>query len=242
MLVVLAVTTIALPPLAWFASRLVIGVAPRGGVLAAGIAPCEIASVALTGLAGGGASLAAGLLVGSTAMTFILAGPLLGLLGGRSSTSQFGLLGTLALIVALPLVAGSVLRTFGPFGGREQQAIRILGTVTLLALLWEVASQLQLRASDGRVVAALVLFLTSGALLGRLLSIGASPGRRTAILLPTAMRDFAVAAGIAASAFGAAAAAPLGIYGILVLVFGTVVVSVLKRSRIRRGNAHTPGQ
>jgi hypothetical protein len=36
------------------------------------------------------------------------------------------------------------------------------------------------------------------------------------------MRDFAVAAGIAAGAFGAGAAVPLGIYGIPVLVFGTV--------------------
>jgi hypothetical protein len=88
--------------------------------------------------------------------------------------------------------------------------------MSLLALLWEVASQLQLTASDSRVLAALVLFLAGSALLGRTLSIGASSGQRTAILLPTAMRDFAVAA-------------PLGIYGILVLVFGTVVVSVLKR-------------
>jgi hypothetical protein len=43
------------------------------------------------------------------------------------------------------------------------------------------------------------------------------------------MRDFAVAAGIAASAFGAPAAAPLGIYGILVLVFGTVAVYIIRR-------------
>jgi len=54
--------------------------------------------------------------------------------------------------------------------------------------------------------------------LGWLLAIGVPPQRRTAIVLPTAMRDFAVAAGIAVSAFGAAAAAPLGIHGILVLV------------------------
>ncbi len=48
------------------------------------------------------------------------------------------------------------------------------------------------------------------------------------MILPTAMRDFAVAAGIAASAFGAAAAAPLGIYGVMVLVFGAVAVYVAK--------------
>ena len=35
------------------------------------------------------------------------------------------------------------------------------------------------------------------------------------------MRDFAIAAGLAAVAFGPAAAAPLGLYGVTVLVWGT---------------------
>jgi hypothetical protein len=49
-------------------------------------------------------------------------------------------------------------------------------------------------------------------------------------MLPTTMRDFAVAAGIAASAFGIAAAAPLGIYGVMVLVFGAITVYASKRA------------
>ena len=110
------------------------------------------------------------------------------------------------------------------FGGREQPVIRVLGTASLLVLLWEVASQLHLRASDARVLLALLAFLAGGVILGWLLAIGAPPPKRTAIVLPTAMRDFAVAAGIAVSAFGAAAAAPLGIYGLLVLIFGSAAV------------------
>lgn len=102
--------------------------------------------------------------------------------------------------------------------------------MSLLVVLWEVASELHLRASDTRVVIALLLYLGGGAVLGWLLAIGVRSQRRTAIVLPTAMRDFAVAAGIATSAFGAAAAAPLGIYGILVLIFGTVTVYVVRRS------------
>jgi predicted Na+-dependent transporter len=185
--------------------------------------------VALTGLAGGEVALAAGLLVASTLLTVLLAGPILGLLGAHSSTSQLGLLSTLALVVALPLVAGSAVRTIDPFAGRERQLVRIVATASLLILLWEVASELQLRVADARVAAALLVYLAGAAALGWLLAIGVFPGRRTAIVLPTAMRDFAVAAGIAASAFGAAAAAPLGIYGILVLVFGTAAVSSLRR-------------
>jgi predicted Na+-dependent transporter len=122
-----------------------------------------------------------------------------------------------------------VTRTLSPSGGREQPPLRILGTVSLLVLLWEVASELQLRASDARVAAALLRYLACSAGLGWLLAAGAPPRQRSAIMLPTAMRDFAVAAGIAASAFGAPAAAPLGIYGILVLVFGTVAVYIIRR-------------
>ena len=225
----LAVTTITLPVLAWLASQLVSGPVLRGGVLAAGVAPAEVASVALTGLAGGEVALAAGLLVASTLLTVLLAGPILSLLGAHSSTSQLGLLLTLALVVALPLAAGSAMRTVDPFCRRERSLVRIVGTASLLVLLWEVASELQLRASDARVVGALLVYLAGAAVLGWLLATGVPPRRRTAIVLPTAMRDFAVAAGIAASAFGAAAAAPLGIYGILVTVFGTVAVSAVRR-------------
>ena len=229
LVVVLVVTTVTLPVLAWLASHIIADPVLRGGVLAAGVAPAEVASVALTGLAGGEAALAAGLLVASTVLTVLLAGPVLSVLGAHSSASQLGLLSTLALVVALPLAAGSAMRTIDPFRGREQPLVRVLGTVSLLVLLWEVASQLKLRASDTRVVIALLLYLAAGSALGWLLAIGVPPRRRTAIVLPTAMRDFAVAAGIATTAFGAAAAAPLGIYGILVLVFGTVAVYAIRR-------------
>ena len=227
--VVLIVTTVALPVLAWLASRLVSGVALRGGILSAGVAPAEVASVALTGLAGGEVILAAGLLAASTILTVLLAGPILSIAGAHSSASPLGLLATLALVVALPLVAGSAMRSLDPFGGREQAVIRVLGTVSLLVLLWEVASQLHLGASDLRALLALLAYLAGGIVLGWLLAIGAPPGQRTAIVLPTAMRDFAVAAGIAASAFGAAATALLGLYGVLVLIFGTAAAYTVRR-------------
>jgi len=229
--VVLPVTTAVLPVLAWLASHLAGGVALRGGILAAGIAPAEVASVALTGLAGGEAALAGGLLAASTILTVLLAGPILSIAGAHSSASQLGLLFTLALVVALPLIAGSTLRSLDPFRGRDWPVTRVLGTASLLVLLWEVASQIHLSADDARVLLALLAYLAGGVILGCLLALGASPARRTAILLPTAMRDFAIAAGIAASAFGAAAAAPLGIYGLLVLIFGTAAVYAARLSR-----------
>ena len=229
MVLVLAATTAILPLLAWLASRLVSEPALRGGVLAAGVAPVEVASVALTGLAGGEVGVAAGLLVTSTLLTVFLAGPILRLLGAQSAMSQAGLLSTLAFVVALPLIAGCALRTLDPFGGRERSLVGILGIASLLMLLWEVASELRLHASDGLIAAALLAYLAGAAVLGWLLALGMPSGRRTAVILPTAMRDFAVAAGIAASAFGIAAAAPLGIYGVMVLVFGAIAVHTAKR-------------
>jgi predicted Na+-dependent transporter len=229
--VVLPVSTVALPVLAWLASHLVSGVALRGGILSAGIAPAEVASVALTGLAGGEAALAGGLLAASTILTVLLAGPVLSIAGAHSSASPLGLLFTLALVVALPLIAGSTLRSLDPFHGRDQPVTRVLGTASLLVLLWEVASQIHLSAGDARIVLALLAYLAGGVILGWLLAIGASPAQRTAIVLPTAMRDFAIAAGIAASAFGAAASAPLGIYGLLVLIFGTAAVYAARQRK-----------
>jgi len=229
MALVLAATTIVLPALAWLASRLVTGPALQGGVMAAGVAPVEVASVALTGLAGGEVVVAAGLLIASTLLTVLLAGPILMFLGAHSATSQAGLLATLALVVALPLIAGCGMRTLDPFGGRERSLVEIVGMVSLLVLLWEIASELRLHASDVLVAVALLAYLAAAGVLGWLLALGAPAPRRTAVILTTAMRDFAVAAGIAASAFGIAAAAPLGIYGVMVLVFGAVVVYISKR-------------
>ena len=59
------------------------------------------------------------------------------------------------------------------------------------------------------------------------------------------MRDFAVAAGIAASAFGIAAAAPLGIFGVMVLVFGALAVQASMRGRrmgVSKSARHDPYQ
>jgi hypothetical protein len=160
--------------------------------------------VALTGLAGGEVVVAAGLLITSTLLTVFLAGPILRLLGARSAIPQVGLLSTLAFVVALPLIAGCAMCTLDPLGGRERSLVGILGIAGLLMLLWEVASELRLQASDGLIAAALLAYLASAGVLGWLLALGMPSQRRTAVILPTALRDFAVAAAIG-SAFGIAA-------------------------------------
>ena len=226
----LAATTVILPVLAWLASRIVTGAALRGGVLAAGVAPVEVASVALTGLAGGEVVVAAGLLVASTLLTVVLAGPILSLLGAHSSVSALSLLATLALVVALPLAVGCAVRTLDPFGGRERSLISVIGVPACWSCSgWSPASCGCTPATAWSPWPCSSSWRARACWAG-CCRCGAPAARRTALLLPTAMRDFAVAAGIAASAFGAAAAAPLGIYGVLVLVFGAVAVYVSKRA------------
>lgn len=237
LVMVLAATTLILPILAWGVGHLVAG-APRNGVLAVGVAPSEVASVGLVGLVGGEVTVAAALLGTSAVVTVITAGPLLELVAPARGLHPVGLLATLALVVALPLLVGAGLRQRLHLRERALDAARLVGLVALLTLLWEVASEVHLRADYVMVTVALVLFLAGAAVLGWLVSRGLPSHAEPGVLLPVAMRDFAVAAGIASAAFGPSATGPLGIYGLVVLLFGT---GAIRLGRRRWSGRHPPG-
>jgi predicted Na+-dependent transporter len=250
-LAVLAGITV-LPALSWSVAWLVPSGTLRDGVLTVGLAPCEIASVATTALAGGEPAAAAGVLIGSTFATVALAGPVLTLEVGRAGFSPGGIIANLALVVALPLAVGLALRAWARTA-RAPAAARVLDTergaaaATRLAmaavagLVALVAAEVRLSVAYLAVAAALVLFLIGSALLGQALGArfprgarfargdGVQRGARAALLLTTSMRDFAIAAGVATAAFGAAAAAPLGLYGIGVLIWGTACAGLLRK-------------
>jgi predicted Na+-dependent transporter len=234
--VLLAVTTgiTVLPALSWAAARLVPSGPLRDGVLTVGLAPCEIASVATTALAGGEAAVAAGVLIGSTLATVVLAAPILTLEAGRASFSPSGLIENLALVVAAPLAAGITLRSLIPLTARPlstpraQQAAFRTALAAVAALVALVAAEVHLTTSYAAVAAALLLFLAASAVIGRLLSIRAPRPPAAALLLTTSMRDFAIAAALATAAFGPQAAAPLGLYGIAVLLWGTACAGLLR--------------
>ncbi len=225
--VVLLVSTAALPILAWAASFLIGDPVLRSGMRAVGVAPAEVATVALCVIAGGEAAVCATLLAASTIIAVVAAGPILMLAGTPVIVSSAGLLGNLAAVIALPLAAGIAVRTIGSPGPRLDAVIRLVTVLALLLLLWQVASQIKVNSAYARVIIALVVY------------IGRAPaGRATAVLLPVAMRDFAVAAGIATAAFGSAAAAPLGAYGVLVLLTGSAVTLIARRGRRPPGRRH----
>jgi hypothetical protein len=112
---------------------------------------------------------------------------------------------------------------------RDDAVIRLVTVLALLLLLWQVASQIRLDSAYVTVIVALLGYVAGSAALGWVLALRAPAGQATAVLLPVALRDFAVAAGIATAAFGPAAAAPLGAYGVLVLLAGSVTATIARR-------------
>jgi predicted Na+-dependent transporter len=265
LLVALIVGITVLPALSWAVSRIVAAGSLRDGVLVVGLAPCEIASVATTAMAAGEAAVSAGVLIGSTIAAVALAGPILTLEAGRAHISSASIIANLALVVALPLALGLAARASAdlpaqssadlhtqasraPRPARLLAATRVLATpraervasrtslAAVAALVALIASEVHLTTAYLAVAAALLLFLLGSALIGRALGARAARPTATALLLTTSMRDFAIAAGLAAAAFGPAAAAPLGLYGIAVLIWGTAVAGIL-RQRTEKQNS-----
>jgi predicted Na+-dependent transporter len=218
-----------LPALSWAASRLVSAGSLRDGVMIVGLAPCEIASVATTAMAGGETALAAGALLTSTLATIAFAGPILTLEAGHADIHPGHIVANLALVVASPLAAGLALRARNPPGPKVEAAATTTATISVAALVALIAAEVHLSSSYLEVLAALAIFLVISALIGRLLGGGRRQPDAVAVLLTTSMRDFAIAASLATASFGPASAAPLGLYGILVLIWGTATAGTLRR-------------
>jgi predicted Na+-dependent transporter len=228
--IVVIAAAAALPALAFALSRLLGPAALRDGVLAVGVSPAEVASVAITGIAGGEAGAAAVLLVASTLVCVAVAGPVLSVAGGHGVSAVHVLI-TLALVVGIPLLAGLLLRRLLAAGDRAADGCQVLAIAAVVVLVWLVSGQVRLSAAYAALAGVLVALIVASAAIGLLLAWRLASPARTAVLLNVSMRDFAVASGIAAAAFGPAAAAPLGIYGVLVMAWGALVARVVNRHR-----------
>ncbi len=227
LLAVSAVVLVALPALAWAAAHLVPEGPARFGVLALAVAPAEIATVAFTASARGATASAAFLLLVSTVVTAVIAAPVLGLLAGGGSVRAGELVVTVVVVVLVPFALGLGLRL--AVGDRVEAGAERVATGAVIVLVGLVATQVTLDATFGRVLLALLVFLVGGVVVGVAVSRTVSPSDRSAVVLSVSMRDFAVASGIAAAAFGPAAAAPLGLYGVIVMIWGSVLVTIQRQ-------------
>jgi predicted Na+-dependent transporter len=210
-----------LPVLSWLVAQLIEPGYLRDGVTTIGLAPCEIASIATTAMAGGDVALAGGVLIGSTVLTVALAGPILAIEASGTALDPWHILLNLLWIVAIPLAAGVILRSSIALPESIARAAATTSTLSVAFLVALVAAEVHFTLSYFAVLAAILLFLVGSAGVGLLVRHRASAPAKKSLLLTISIRDFAIAAGLATSAFGPKAAAPLGLYGITVLIWGT---------------------
>jgi predicted Na+-dependent transporter len=224
----LAMGVTVLPAISWLSSRIVAAGSLRDGIMVIGIAPCEIASVATTALAGGEAALAAAVLIGSTALSVALAGVILALEANQAHVHPLHILVNLVIVVALPLTAGLVVGARARLSEPNKASATTTATAALVGLVALVAAQVHIGAAYGAVLIAIVVIVAVSALLGSALGRNTTKGQAIPLLLTISMRDFAIAAGLASAAFGPSAAAPLGLYGVVVILWGTAVAGRLR--------------
>lgn len=231
----LAVLPLLVLGLLGWAVSVVAGGAAGTGVLAVGLSPTEVASVGLIGLMGGAAELAIAVLAASLAVSAVLAPPLLGALApGSHAVDVAALLGRFALVVLAPLGAGLGVRALLRGWTPDEEALAVPGSLLVVGLVY--ASLGGSKNGLGADVAVSAVFLALSVAVA--LAAVVAGGRRLdpTLGLTIAMRDFAVAAALAATAGGPAAARVAGVYGVLMLLGGAGVTGVV-RARARRASA-----
>jgi BASS family bile acid:Na+ symporter len=217
-----------LAPLAWAVSR-PFGEPVREGVLALGVSSTEVAAVGLVALAGGSAVLALGVLTGSLVLSALAGPPLLSLLAGGTDVAAAELVGRFALVVLLPLAVGLALRGLAPRLEQAEGELAGLCALTLVVLIYAAMSG---AGEGGRLVAAalastLFLAVCAAPVAAWILS---APGElRVTGAFVIELRDFAVAAALAAETFGPPAATVPGVYGVLMLLVGAAAAQLLPR-------------
>jgi bile acid:Na+ symporter, BASS family len=204
----------------------------RDGLLACGLSSSEVASVGLVALAGADAAIALGVVTGSLVLAALVGPAAIGLLaGGAGHADTSRLLGRFALVVLVPLAAGVALRSIPRLGHRlgsvepERDGIAALAVA---ALVYAALSGTHGAHGLASALLASVAFLAVSAALAELWRRRTRGAAGTPGALTIAMRDFAVAAALAQQAFGARAGAVPGVYGVLMLVAGTVAAGRLR--------------
>ncbi len=199
----------------------------RDGLLAVGLSSSEVAAVGLVALAGADATIALGVVTGSLVLAALVGPVAIGWLAGSAAhVSSAHLLGRFALVVLVPLLVGVAARSRAALAQRlaaadaEREGVAAL---TVAVLVYAALSGTRHAHHLGAALLASVTFLIVSACLAemwrraRRRHTDATPGAFT-----IGMRDFAVAAALATQAFGTAAGAVPGVYGVVMLVAAAI--------------------
>ncbi len=222
---------IALTAVAWALGR-PFSPTIRAGLLGVGLSSSEVAAVGLVALAGADATIALGAVAGSLVLAAV-AGPLaIGWLGGGGHPHSLALVGRFTLVVILPLAAGVGARSVWPRLGALDAQRDGVAVLAVALLVYAALSGTHGAHHLGAALLASLAFLSVSALLGELWRRRAAAPTAVPGAMAIAMRDFAVAAALATQAFGTAAGAVPGVYGVLMLVAGTLVAGRLRAKRV----------
>ena len=206
------------------------------GLLGTGLASAEVASVGLVGLAGADATIAVGVVTGSLVATAILSPLIIGRLSPGAHIDTLSLLGRFALVVIAPLIIGVAIRSLrrpGTWLTAHDEARDGIAALTVVALVYAALSGTHGAHGLGTATVASAGFLLSSIALAAVWH-RASRGAAGAVTATSgaftiAMRDFAVAATLATQAFGAGAGTVPGVYGVLMLIAGSLAATGLRR-------------
>jgi BASS family bile acid:Na+ symporter len=203
----------------------------RDGLLAVGASSSEVATVGLVTLAGADATIALGAVAGSLVISALLGPIALGVLAGHAGHGGTGhLLGRFALVVIAPLIAGVAVRSAAPRLRAVDPEREGVAAIVVAVLVYAALSGVGGAHGLGGALLASLAFLAVSAALGALWW-RASPGPVAVPgALAIAMRDFAVAAALAAQAFGTRAGAVPGVYGVVMLLAGSAAAGMLARA------------
>jgi predicted Na+-dependent transporter len=132
----------------------------------------------------------------------------------------------------LPLVLGLLARGARPELARREAELSAASSLAVVLLVYASLSD-----TRGGELTSAVLISAAFLALSAALAVGAMRVFRQrldpSLALAIGMRDFAVAAALAAGAFGSGAAHVAGVYGVLMLIAGATVTAVARR-RVRR--------
>jgi len=204
----------------------------RDGLLAVGLSSAEVATVGLVALAGADATIALGVVTGSLVLAAVLGPVAIAWLSGSSAHVSAGrLLGRFALVVLVPLLVGVAARSQRALAGRLARVDpqrEGLAALTVAVLVYAALSGTHGAHHLGAALLASAAFLLVGACLAELWR-RVDPRRASALpgAFTIAMRDFAVAAALATQAFGVAAGAVPGVYGVVMLLAGAIAAARL---------------
>ncbi len=207
----------------------------REGLLTLGLAPSEVAVVALVGLAGGNAAVTVAV-VSLSLVVSALAAPLIAPFLVDTEIEPSELLVRFSLVVLVPLAVGLALRAGGRLARVEPAAERA-ATLVLALLVYAVLGDLGNLSGLGPASLAAALFLAASLVLGALLLPLLGEIRTGAFAF--ALRDFAVAAALATQLHAPGAGATAAVYGVLMLVAATTAASLLRR-HIARATRRRP--